>query len=289
LRRSVFLAATGGALLLPQVSRADVESVEDIAQGFPGVLGVYARTLGDGPPFLDYNSATSFPTASTIKVLIMATAFRAEENTPGLLDEIIVTRRKDLISGSDFMRVQPDGARFTVRQLLRPMITVSDNTISNYLITQFGFDAINQTGIAAGMTQTTIARHFLDYKAIVTHHDNVTSPADMGALLYVIAHGAREEVDTIVSATHAKEMLKIMLGQTDRDGIPAGLPRGTQVANKTGEIEGSRNDIAVVEPFTSSPFVLCIYTKWLTAYQPVYPAMHRLARLSYHLVAQTYG
>ncbi len=289
MKRTAFLAATGGLLLLPSIARADFESIETIARGFPGVLGVYARTLGDGPPFLDYNSATSFPTASTIKVLIMATAFRAEEATPGALDDVIVTRRKYLIGGSDFMSEQPDGARFTVRQLLRPMITVSDNTVSNYLITHFGFDAINQTGVTAGMTQTTIARHFLDYNAIVTHHDNVTSPADMGTLLYTIAHGAREEIDTIVSSAHAKTMIEIMLGQTDRDGIPAGLPRGTQVANKTGEIDGSRNDIAIIEPFTASPYVLCVYSKWLTAYPPAYTAMHRLARLSYHLVAQTYG
>jgi beta-lactamase class A len=288
-RRTAFLAATGGALLLPQITRAGAESIESIAQGFPGVLGVYARTLGDEPAFLEYNSGESFPTASTIKVLVMATAFRLAEETPSLLDEMITTRRSDLIGGSDFLRAKPDGARFSVRDLLRPMIQVSDNTVSNYLITKLGFETINDTGIKAGMTQTKLARHFLDYTAIVNHHDNVTSPQDMGTLLYTIAHGAREDVKTIVSAKHARTMIEIMFGQTDRDGIPAGLPRGVHVANKTGEIEGSRNDIAIVDPFGTSPYVLAVYSKWLTSNGAAYDAMHRLARLSYHMVAQTGG
>jgi beta-lactamase class A len=198
---------------------------------------------------------------------------------------MITTRRKDLISGSDFLSTKPDGARFTVRELLRPMIQVSDNTVSNYLITEFGFETINDTGIKAGLTHTKLARHFLDYTAIVNHHDNVTSPEDMGTLLYTIAHGAREEIKTIVSPKHARTMIEIMLGQTDRDGIPAGLPGGTRVANKTGEIEGSRNDIAIVDPFGASPYVLAVYSKWLTNNEAAYTAMHRLARLSYKQVS----
>ena len=55
-------------------------------------------------------------------------------------------------------------------------------------------------------------------------------------------------------------MVAIMLGQTDRDGIPAALPSGTPVANKTGEIEGTRNDVAIVEPYGDSPFILAVMT-----------------------------
>ena len=56
-------------------------------------------------------------------------------------------------------------------------------------------------------------------------------------------------------------MLDIMLRQTDRDAIPAALPPHVPVANKTGEIEGTRNDIAVVAPFGDSPFILAVMTK----------------------------
>jgi beta-lactamase class A len=283
-KRHAFLAGIGAFAALPLRVRANAfERIEAIAKSVPGAVGVYCRTLADAPPVFEYNSTQSFPTASTIKVLIMATAFAMEERRPGTLNERITTHRRDLIGGSDFMAAQEDGARLRVRELLVPMIQLSDNTASNYLMSFFGFDTINATGARTGMTSTRLARHFLDYTAIVHHHDNVTTPADMARLLYSIAHGAREETKTVASPAHCKRMIRIMLGQTDRDGIPAGLPAGTQVANKTGEIDGTRNDVAIVEPFADSPYILTVYSKWVSDYGAVYDAMHHIAKLSFHL------
>ncbi len=288
MKRHAFLAGLGAFAALPLHVRASVyDRVEAIARTVPGTIGVYCRTLAEGPPLFDYHSAQSFPTASTIKVLIMATAFAMEEQRPGTLGEWITTHRSDLIGGSDFMAEQHDRARFRVRELLIPMIQLSDNTASNYLMTFFGFDTINAVGARIGMTSTRLARHFLDYSAIVHHHDNVTTPQDMATLLYSIAHGAREGLQTVASPEHCKRMIAIMLGQTDRDGIPAGLPAGTQVANKTGEIDGTRNDIAIVEPFADSPYILTVYSKDVTNYNAVYDAMHRIARLSYRLAGHS--
>jgi beta-lactamase class A len=289
-RRILFLTGAAGALVWPLGARATTyDHLEAIARDVPGVLGVSCRTLGDGPPALSYNAATQFPTASTIKVLIMATAYVAEEREPGSLDARITFRRSDLIGGSDFLSLQPDGKKFTVRDLIVPMIRVSDNTASNLLITHYGFEAINATGVAAGMTNTRMARHFLDFRAIVNHNDNVTTPQDMTTLLFAIARGAHEGTATIASAEHCRRMVKIMLGQTDRDAIPEGLPRHVVVANKTGEIDGTRNDVAIVSPFGDAPYVLAVYTKWLTNYAEGYAAIHRIARLSYRLVGSAQG
>ncbi len=232
------------------------EHIETIAHSVPGVVGVYCRTLADTPPVFTFNENVVFPTASTIKMLIMTTAYVEEERNPGTLQHRITTHRSNLIGGSDFMATQPDGARLSVYDLIVPMITLSDNTASNYLINYFGMPAINAVGARLGMTQTHLERHFLDFAAIVRHNDNVTTPADMSLLLYAIASGAREETATICSPAHCKAMIGIMLGQTDRDKIPAGLPRGVPVAHKTGELDGSRSDIAIVQPFGDSPYIL---------------------------------
>ena len=289
MKRSGFIAAAAAAALSPVTACAAAFSrIEAIARTVPGVLGVTCRTLGDGPPVFEYNPNVVFPTASTIKMLIMTAAFLAEDNAPGALDERITWHREDLIGGSDFMSIQPDGQRFSVRELIVPMIQLSDNTASNLLITHFGFEAINAAGKRAGMERTRLARHFLDYSAIVRHNDNVSTPGDMATLLLQIGRGAHEGTDTIVSSEHCRRMVKIMLGQTDRDKIPEGLPSRVAVANKTGEIEGTRNDVAIVSPFGDSPYVLTCFTKWLTDYGPAYSAIHRVARLSYQL-AGTYS
>ena len=211
-------------------------------------------------------------------MLIMTTAYVLEEQTPGVLDAQVQTYRSDLIGGSDFMQNAYDGEIFTVRQLIVPMIQVSDNTAANALTGHFGIDVINEVGRAAGMYHTRLARKFLDYAAIVHHHDNVTTPGDMAHLLYLIAYGAHEEVATIVSPSHCRAMVDVMLGQTDREGIPAGLPQGTPVANKTGAVDYTRNDVAIVRPFGNQPFVLSIYSKNLADYEAGYEAMRAIAR-----------
>ena len=182
------------------------------------------------------------------------------------------------------MTGQEDGARFTVKQLIVPMIQVSDNTAANMLIEYFGTDTINGVGAQAGLTHTRLGRKFLDVGAIVHHHDNVSTPADMGRLLYVIERGAHEGIATIASSPHCRTMVKIMLGQTDRDGIPEGLPRGTPIANKTGEITGTRNDMAIVKPFGETPLILAIMTRDVTDYRAAYAAIHAVARATYRSV-----
>jgi beta-lactamase class A len=281
-KRAVFLGgAAAAAMLWPDASSARTlpAAVASAARRLPGTLGVFARTLAPGQPLVAYRASEIFPTASIIKVLVMATAYAMDEISPGTLaHEIVFDRSSDLIGGSDFMTGQPDGVRFTVKQLIVPMIQVSDNTAANMLIGYFGTDTINGVGVQAGLSHTRLGRKFLDVGAILHHHDNVSTPADMGRLLYVIERGAHEGITTVASSPHCRAMVKIMLGQTDRDGIPAGLPAGTAVANKTGEITGTRNDVAIVNPFGEAPLILAIMTKDVSNYPAAYAAMHTVAR-----------
>ncbi len=227
----------------------------------PGRIGVYARTLAPGAPMVAYDASHRFPTASIIKVLIMTTAYAPKRPSPVRSPRRSRSTSGDLIGGSDFMSQRRDGERFTVRQLIVPMIQLSDNTAANLLDRSLRRRRRSTPSARrAGCTHTRLARKFMDYAAIAHHNDNVSTPADMGRLLYLIERGAHEGIPTIVSPRHCREMVAIMLGQTDRDGIPAALPRGTPVANKTGEIDGTLNDIAIVEPFGDSPFILAIMT-----------------------------
>lgn len=286
MKRSAFLASaafSAGTAMLH--ARAFAETLNGrmsaIARTLEGEIGVYARTLAPGAPLATYNASMRFPTASIIKVLIMTTAYVLEERHPGVLQQRIVYRDRALIGGSDFLGSAADGSTYTVHQLIEPMITVSDNTAANLLMTHLGMAEINAAARRAGLTHTRLARHFMDYTAIAHHNDNLSTPADMGRLLYLIERGSHEGISTIVSPVHCRAMLDIMLRQTDRDGIPAALPHGIAVANKTGELDGTRNDIAVIDPFGQSPIIVAIMTKDLQNYYDAYNAIHAVTRSVY--------
>lgn len=290
MKRSLFVAGSLAALTIPQIARAQLlrtALVRAAIDSIPGSVGVYARTMTKGAPLYTYNAAVSFPSASTIKMLIMLTAFKAAERGPQVMRKQIRFHSQDLIGGSDFMAHASDGERFTVHELIVPMIQVSDNTASNLLITHFGFDRINAVTLRAGLRHTQLRRHFLDTAAVVHHHDNRTTPADMAYLLYQIETGAREGVPTVASPMSCRRMIEIMLGQTDRDTIPRLLPPGVRVANKTGELSGSRSDVAIVDPFGDSPYVLAVYTSGLGSPNEAYDGIARLSRAIYGAVAGT--
>jgi beta-lactamase class A len=289
-RRSQFLGAAGAAVaatLLPSRARAQAleDEIDDIIAAGSGTFGVFARTMAPGPALYAVNAYASFPCASTIKVLVMTTAYYEAERTPGVLAERIRFDRGQLIGGSDVMQNVADGTRLRVADLIVPMIMVSDNTAANMLIEHFGVDLINEVGAEAGMLNTHLARPFVDYARKIENEPNVTTAYDMGTLLYQIEYGAREAVKSIVSPEHCRRMIALMLRQHDRDKIPAGLPRGVPVADKDGEIDGTRSDAGIVQPFGDSPFVLSIYTKDVDDYDRCLTAIRRIARATYESVA----
>ena len=131
------------------------------------------------------------------------------------------------------------------------MINVSDNAATNRLIDKLGFSKINSFIQGFGCTATEINRKMEEQ---ATHGDNYTSVRDVGKLLEAIYRG------NCISQEASSEMLEILKTQTRRNKIPAGVPSGVQVANKTGELyEGSKveNDAAIVFK-ENSPYILVV-------------------------------
>lgn len=87
--------------------------------------------------------------------------------------------------------------------------------------------------------------------------DNLGSPRDMAELLAMIVEYR------CASAPSCRLMLEIMSRQEWREKIPAGLPPGVWVANKTGGVAGTSNDAAVLRTPSGAPVVMVVYCKGL--------------------------
>ena len=64
-----------------------------------------------------------------------------------------------------------------------------------------------------------------------------------------------------ISREASETMIDILKAQEFNEKIPAGVPAGTVVAHKTGEITKISHDAAIVYPATGAPYVLVVLTR----------------------------
>jgi len=264
MRRATFLGGVAGVALGRRRAAARSElALSDVIARIPGVTGVVARTLAPGPPAFSWHAQEHFPAASVIKLAIMATVYRAYDAGTAHPSDRVRTREEDLIGGSDVLAGSLPGQAWSLDTLVKAMIHVSDNAASNTLITAFGMDAINRTMQLAGMHSSRLARHFAAVVPAWRRSLNVVTPGDVATLLYQLEHGTREGVRTIATPASCRAMIQVMLGNDDATKIVRGLPAGTPCAHKTGEIDGTRNDAGIVDPFGDDPYILVVLTREL--------------------------
>ena len=102
---------------------------------------------------------------------------------------------------------------------------------------------------------------YADSFAVDQALDNPGSPRDMMELLAMIAESR------CASPPSCRLMIEVLLRQEWRDKIPAGLPAGTRVGNKTGGVAGTSNDAALFYLPDGAPVSLVVYCKDLDAEQ----------------------
>jgi beta-lactamase class A len=261
MHRSAFIAGSAAALAAPRPARAQTIPVADLVERFPGIIGIYCRTLTPAPPLVAVRANEVFAAASIIKLPIMLTVYRAYERKTASPDEYVTLLPGDITEGAPILGDAHSGQRWPIGVLVNAMIKYSDNIASNALISHFGFTAINETIRSAGMTKTLLARHFAGEVPPGRRNLNVTTPQDIGVLLYEIERGAHEGIPTVASPASCRAMVQTMLGQEYREMIPAGVKRHVPIANKTGELDNVRSDAAIVDPLSESPYILVLLTR----------------------------
>jgi len=276
--RNAFVLGSAAAATFPVIVRANEldDEIASAAAHSSGTVGVWARKLAPSNP-VTYNADERFPSASVIKVVILTSLFQYSEAHPDVFDQYLTLKLSDFVGGSEVLDGYNPGNTISIGTLAHAMIEQSDNTASNVLISYLGFDRIAATIHRAGLTKTQLHRHFMDVNAIVHHSENLTSARDMGTLLYQIERGAHEGISTVASAKSCRKMIDIMLKQEDRDKIARGIPPGIPLANKTGEIDGVRNDIGIVDPYGDSPYIIAVLTKDLDDFSLGNTAIRRIA------------
>lgn len=165
-------------------------------------------------------------------------------------------------------------------ELLRRMITWSDNEAWKTLAKQLG-GGVYSSGMAY---VTTVAQNtgFSDtgtfYKGDKKNF-NFTSVNDCGNYLNMILAGQ------IVNEDCSSRILELMKQQQVRYKIPAGVPEGIVVANKTGELEYIQGDAAIVYS-PSCTYILVIIADSITNEDQACSGIKALSETVYGYVNQ---
>ena len=235
---STLLATSGSAVFETEIAAK--------IRAFHGEMGIYAKNLATGET-VAVHADERFPTASLIKVAVMAEVFHqiAEGKLPK--DKTLTLAASDKAGDETVpLNMLHPGVVLTVDDLLHFMIAYSDNTATNLLVGLVGTVNVDRLLDSYGLTKTRLYRPtFRDGHADVLPEEEKeyglgsTTPREAARLMELIAEGK------VVSRAACDDMITLLAMQQDRAMIPRSLPFDREeilVANKTGWDEEKRPD-----------------------------------------------
>jgi len=219
------------------------------AERIPGRVAVHVRIDGGG--WAGVHSDEAMPAASLIKVPIMVVLHDAWKS-----GTLVRTPRDE--------------------ESLRQSITVSDNPSADWLIDRLGTSQINAWLEDHGYRQSRLRHKLLGPRP---DGPNVVTAEDLTKMLLELANGS------LISPKASSEMRALLLAQTRRTRIPAGLPGTATAGNKTGTLRGIVNDAAFVEAPDGRRYAIAVLVSGAGNDEATSRAIARLSTEVYELIA----
>ncbi|MBP6003384.1 MAG: serine hydrolase [Pyrinomonadaceae bacterium] len=247
----IVIAATAAiaqkAKSIPAAPQTLDDRIQAALDGFQGKAWIYAKNLDTGKEYA-FRADEPTRTASTVKLAIMAEAFRqVEQGKLKWNDEIVLTKEKK-VGGSGVLSELSDNTRIDLKSALNFMIVVSDNTGTNLVLDKVGADNVNDLMDSLGLPGIKSMRKVFgggDSKAGLDPQNRVfglgrSTMREMVKLVEMMERG------TLVSKDASAEMINILKRQQYKDGIGRGVPDTIPVASKSGALDRLRSDVGVI-------------------------------------------
>lgn len=226
--------------------------IEDAIAMTDAVVGVCVRDLVDGM-MLNINADEVFPTASTIKIHILASLLLLAEKGEIDLSQRLRFDPAESTGGSGILAFLEDGVELTLLDTAVLMIALSDNTATNTCIDLVGMERVNGMIEDMGLGATRLSRKMMDARSAQTDRENVSTPADLVEFLALLHVGC----PTQWAAERTLELLrKPKYGFLDQ-----AMPLGASIANKPGSVNGVRCDAGIVY-LPRRPYAVSIMVKY---------------------------
>jgi beta-lactamase class A len=248
-------------------------TIQDTDKSLDGVLGVHILDLTTNHS-VSLNADEIFPTASTIKIAILAELFHQAQQGKLNLNEIYTLQSSDLVGGSGIASaLTPGTTKLTLRDVAALMISVSDNSMTNVIIDRIGMQNVNALLDSFGLTHTRLRRKMMDIKAAAEGRENISTPREISQLLEALYRGK------VLNKQFADDFFNLLCIHKE-SYIPRNLPEDLRIANKPGELEGVRNDCGIV--FTvKRPYIVCVMSTYVRHEREAGDAIVRISAAAY--------
>ncbi|AXK17064.1 class A beta-lactamase BlaIII [Bacillus sp. COPE52] len=228
------------------------QSFAKLEKEYDAKLGIYALDTGTNQT-VAYHSDDRFAFASTSKSLAVGALLR--KNSLEALDQRITYTHEDLSNYNPITEKHVDTG-MTLKELADASVRYSDSTAHNLILKQLGGpSAFEKILREMGDTVTTSERFEPELNEVHPGETHDTStPEAIAKTLQSFTLG------TALPIEKRELLVDWMKRNTTGDKlIRAGVPKGWEVADKTGAGSyGTRNDIAIIWPPNKKPIVLAI-------------------------------
>lgn len=211
-------------------------NIEQIAKKYPTIQpSVFVWDYESGK-YANYKADETYSAASIIKIPVLIQLFKAIEAGAIKLNDKIAMTDYYISEGSGSLQFKGKNAIYTVDELARVMITESDNSATNILLSATGgMNSMNSSFREWGMKETRINDWLPDLVGT-----NVTTSREMATLIYNLDNpnfltlASREKMVDYMSHVHNNRL------------IQAGLPSDALFIHKTGDIGKMLGDAGIV-------------------------------------------
>jgi beta-lactamase class A len=250
------------------------DAINGIVRETDAVVGVAIVDLTDQRAFY-LNADAVYPTASTIKIAVLAELYRQHEHGSGAkLGDLYTVNAKDGVGTEGILQSMSAGvSRITNRDLALLMVSLSDNSATNVLIDRVGMDNVNGWLAQLGLERTRLRRHMLDVKAAQEGRENTATPRELATMLQAL-HSGR-----VFDKATTDEFFK-MLSTQKSSYIPRLLPTDLTIANKPGSLDAVRNDAGIVF-VPGRPFAIAVMTTFARDELDAEQCIARIARAAW--------
>jgi beta-lactamase class A len=217
---------------------------------------VGVSVIAPGGDTWEHNGAEQFAAASTVKIGIMVEIYRKIERGELALDDLFNLERADKTPGSGVLTHMHSGIQLTLGDLLYLMMSISDNSATNYLIDLARMPDVNATMRTLGMTDSVLARKMAGRAADNPNIENWATPDDYALAVKAILDGEA------ASAGSCQAMLATLMKQQNSRRIGRHVPseEGYGWGSKTGSLDGVCNDAGFITT-PAGTLVIAVFTR----------------------------